>query len=675
MFDHFVEYIANAYEDEVRALSAEDMAICVAWYQSYAGDDERRERCRGLEDAMGLWVNEMQPPNHESEGSRQQPVLRRLVYILQSGRIGELERDELDFLCVIHDLMLRADRPEFFKRPLEALGPYMDALRQRRASLSVKPGLPTLAESIHVLTGEEISQARPREVRYLAGIELPCRGPVYNHRGILKVFDYVPENCTLVVEDGECYVSGFVLGKLVAGRHCEVRENVAGVAVVSRGDIRVRNIVNKAFVVSKTGQVRCRHSQDPNLVFAGEGIYVGESAILGHYVTPEMYVADEFVGGKVEISGTLHAGRFRQARAAGLSIVLRKTLSCEDYGEAIGREARRLMARSARLTRRFRNIERMANLAGQESEQHAESALMFICGGPKTKKLLDEIGQIQHRLAFLDRVLTGLQSVSFAAESNLSVINRSPEGLPGQNGNGSGGDIEDIERELDEIAAQGAIGEDLARRREEVVAMNRELGQNPSDGKVVSTVLRRLQEKEHLWTRERNELLEKLRQKEELLRRTAGGMEILESAGRQSGKLQILRQVLARIKEQPNDVLADRVQNPFVRFMLHSINSRLEHARNYKTAAREVYEQLSKVNRRLRVEYQIDMAGETEAPAQARVEGRFEAGVEIFVEGFDGESEDREGSGVLITPHREDEEIAYTRQGFDVVEEKPAQTG
>jgi len=672
MFDQFVEYIANAHADEVRALTVEDMAVCVAWFQSYANDPVKQEACAGLQEATELWVAGLAPHEHESEGSRQQPLLRALVDELQDGRLEQLKRDELDFLCIVYDLMQRADGSALFERPSTVLAPHIEVLQARRSALALAPGLPAVSKRICIVMGEHIEAARSREIRLLAGIKLPGRGPVFSYKGNLKVLDYVPENCTVVVEQGACYVSGFVMGKVVAAKHCEVRENISGVTIVTQGDIRVRNIINKAVVISKLGRVRCRSAEEPKLVFAGESIWIGESAVGGRYVSPRMEVAEEVVSGEVNVSESLTAKRFRSSRVSGLSIVLRRELSCEDYGEEIGLDGRRLMAQRAELRRRLHSLKHMIALAEEESEHHATSALMFLWGGEKTKHLLEEIQFAQRRLAFLDRIIAGLKTLREIVESNLAVSasSRLSQTEPlGEAGGESRDSIQDIERELAEIESEGEIDADLSEKREEMLAMGQDLNKSVPYPNLAAAFLGRLQQKESTWLMERDELTAAVEAKGQDLLRLAGRMELLDQAGEDASRVQLLVQLLALAKKRRADrELASRVQASIVRLMLRAVNARIERARNYKESVAEVRRELDEVNTRLYKGYQIATTDEDAPPVVPRATGCFDARVRVYAGRFPLDRPDAPPGAVLVTPNSHGRVVTYVRENQSIVE-------
>ena len=674
MFDRFVEFAAEAQPEEVRALSVEDMAVCVAWYQSYANDPAKQAVCQGLQEATERWLAEMEPLDHKSEGSRQQPLLRGLVDKLQDRPPEAFQRDELDFLCICYDLMQRADRPDFFARPLGLLGPHVDKLQGRREALRVAPGLPALAARVTFLVGKELEAAPAREVRLLAGIELPSRGPVYTHAGDVKVVDYVPENCTLVVEQGACYVGGFVLGRVLATGQCEVRENISGVAIVTQGDIRVRNIINKALVVAKLGQVRCRSVQDPNLVFAGEGIWVAESATMGCYIAPRIEVVEEVMGGELHISERLSARCFRPSLTHELSIVLRRELSCEDYGEELRLEARQLIARRARLKGRLRGLEQIVGLVEEESDHCALSALMFLCGGDRTKELLEEIQAARHRLAFLERIITGLRTLSGTAQSNLALVEGPRPGgaeellRPVSTSSSS---IQEVELELKAVESEGAVDKELARERDEMLAIGKTLTNEASNRAVTSMSLDRLQQKESTWVAERQDLVATVEAKQRGLRRLLGHMDLLEQAGAAASKVQVLQRLVALAKERPpNDPLAVRFKAGFVRVMLRTIQTRLDRARRYKHLAEDVRAELRDVQRQLRQDYQVAFEDEDAPPVLPHVVGTFDAGVRVCAGRYMLHGLDAPPGSVVVTSDSHGRTVTFVREGHRVVGEE-----
>ena len=170
-------------------------------------------------------------------------------------------------------------------------------------------------------------------------------------------------------------------GRLAATFDCEVRENISGVVVVRRGDIRTRNIIDKAYVISKQGTVHCRHSQAPDLVFAGREIRIEDAAIMGCYVSPRIQVGGEAYGGEFHASESVAAEQFRRSDTRELALVLRRDISCRDYGETPDENASNLMATAAQLRRRIRDLATQARFADRESEQCAATAVVHLVGG------------------------------------------------------------------------------------------------------------------------------------------------------------------------------------------------------------------------------------------------------------------------------------------------------
>jgi hypothetical protein len=664
MFDSFIEYVSKASPDEVRALSVEDMAICVTWFQSYAGTPVRQETCDGLQNATDLWVREWELPNHESEGSRQQPLLRVLMDEVLGGQFANLARDELDLLCVAYDLMQRAQRAGSFERPINVLRPHIDTLQRRRAGLPSAPGLPTLSERIFVTVAEHIQAARPREVRLLAGIPLPCRGPVFICKGSLKVIDFVPENCTVVVEQGACYVSGFVLGRVLATKHCEVRENISGVTIVTNGDVRVRNIINNALIVAKSGHVRCRNAHSPRLVFGGESIRIAESAVGGRYISPRIEALQEIVDGEVHVAQSLTAGRFRCSKAAPV-VVLRKELSCEDYGEEVRPEARKFFARRAEIKRRLHSLDRMVAFAEQENEHAANCALMFICGGEETKRILEELQAAQRRQAFLDRIITGLLTLRETVETAAAL-----QATPDQTDSpAAASPMEDLEQELKDLEFEGQVDVDLAEKGEEVLAFGRDLQRKAPEAGVVGSVCARLLRKEVEWVGEREQLAAFIREKDEELRRIVGSMEILERNDDIS-RTQLLGQLLTMAKQRPSgDELASRLDSSFVRMLLRAINHRIERTRRYKSAIESVREELRQINSRLRKDWQIPVRDEEGPAVLSRVIGQFDEGVRICADCVISNPSEAAPGAMIITADSRGKLVTYVRKDEGIVPE------
>ena len=226
MFERLLEY-ANALEDDGHTgLFLQDVALCGAWYESYDGNATILRPYNRLPRLIEAWTAHITAQQLNTEGRRHQWLLRDEIDALQDGRLPHMERDELDFIAAVFAIGRRVADPQVFRRVLELLHPFVEDLRTRRETLALLPGMPNVSKMNNVINSADIKRARSRQVGSVAGIAMPGRGPILGARGHVKVLDDVPDNCTLVVENGSCSVEGFVFGRVAVHHDCDVRENI-----------------------------------------------------------------------------------------------------------------------------------------------------------------------------------------------------------------------------------------------------------------------------------------------------------------------------------------------------------------------------------------------------------------------------------------------------------------
>ena len=291
MSEPLVQYALAASPEQLLALPLEDMALCQAWYNAQPAETRADPDYRELPGRIAQWTADKVHVPRATDGARQQPMLRHCMDALERRGVDALHRDELDFLFFLHALIKRAKVRSQFQRPLDRITPHIDAIGRRRETLPVEPGLKNLQQHVLVVTESTLQAARSREIRMFGGLREAFRGPVLSHTGTLKIVGDIPDGTAVVVEGGTCYVGGYVLGRLLVSEHAEVQENIAGLLISQRGNIRARGIVNRASVIAKRGRIACGAVQTPHLVYAGTQIRIRESATQGTFFAPRIRVA------------------------------------------------------------------------------------------------------------------------------------------------------------------------------------------------------------------------------------------------------------------------------------------------------------------------------------------------------------------------------------------------
>lgn len=674
MLDRLISYVAALSPEAVNSLLLQDIALALAWVESLGKTSEEQERLQAIRTQTERWWAAPQPPEIQTEGRRHQWLIRELVDALRAGRMEALQRDEIHFLCVMHRFIKQSSQGRVSERLSGLLAPYMPAVEARRPMAIAAPGLPTLSARLEVVTPEDIRAAKPREIRILAGIELPCMGPVYSRAGHLRIIGSVPENCTVVLEEGHCCVDGYVLGRVAARDHCEVRENVSGVVIVRQGNVRARNIIDNAFVVSKRGRVYCKACQGPKLVFAGSEIRMAGGAVLGSYAAPGIHIGNDALGGEYDVSGTLTASRFRHSKSRPLAIVLRSNLSCEDYGEATSPEMNRWLSKANRLRVRLQNLKHMAHLAEQDAEHCATTVLMYLLAGDNVRKQVQDLTTAQRRLAVLNRIVAGLVTLTHNAEQKLRGPSPQADAPKTSEETEPTMDFDEVEADIQAITAEDLlIDGDLAEERAGMVEMREKLAGTERDRRSTTVILARLRERLSARLREREQLGADIRQKEQHLQTSIGYADLLERSGKAT-KVQLLKGLLAKTRGPAADsTLVARTKSKFAHWALRTMGQRLKAAEKHRSAAQKVREELAEVGDALWKRFQIQL-GEEEPGAKraARVTGRFDAGVRIYTDRYVMQEAQPARGALLIAPDSGGRVVTYMRGMEGIIEAPPA---
>jgi hypothetical protein len=573
----------------------------------------------------------------------------------------------LDFLFFVHGLIQRAKVRSQFQRPLDQIGPHIEAIARKRDALEPLRGLPNLSRRILIATEATIREAPHREIRSFGGLPEAFRGPVLVHGGGIKIVGDVPDGAAVVAERGTCYVSGYVLGRLLVSEHAEVQENIAGLLIAQRGNIRARGIVNRAIVIAKLGRIACGVSQSPDLVYAGTQLRVRESAIQGTYFSPRIRVDQSIGGGRWHVTNLLRAEAIVHTDQRPVDIVLRTTIGYEDFGESLPKDAVLLLRTANRLQARILYLEQLRDRQADEAEHYASTALLYICSATGTPEDLLQVDSLKRRRAFLLRLMMGLhlltkslttilrERTSSGAEESASrqsvqrAIQRS---------------LTEVTKELGELKLEGSYPEELDREWEELVALHAQSTGAGADDALSRAILR-FHESRKSWQEEVLQLEEKVGA---LQLRVAGdeSRKALIQRTQAAGTSQPVLLQLARAARQrgPEDPVVKRMETPFVRRMLGLLKKRNEWVVRYRDEAAERETELAVAQKNLRETYHLDPTAQKPDP---RVQGVFRGKVRIHVEELALQVSAGGGSVLFTTTDEtEDESIYGIRHGVVV---------
>lgn len=664
-----LEHVNETPPQEIGDLTLEDMALSLAWWDSLDDDPAPREPFPAIPSHTGLWVEKVHPPVSNTEGRRQQPLLRMLLDDLQDTGNAALGRSELDVLHSAYELIRRSSAPRLFERISALLEPRIRILSARRSALPPAPALPVLRKRIRYLSAADLEQARPRSIRSFSGVDMPGRGPLHTVSGHVKVIDHVPEECMLVVERGSCTVGGYVLGKVAAKQSCEVRENIAGAVIVSEGQIRARKIINNAFVVSKLGAVRARSTENPTLVYAGTRIDIVEDAMMGQYASPAIAVGGEILGGDFGVSRSLTAHRFRQTGTRRLTLFLQRKVTCESYGEFIGTDASRILAKIAKLRRRRRNIRTMARIVGHECEHFASNAITFLFSGDKLGERVEDINAQQRRLGFLDRVIAGIDALSISAEEQLQLAQR----VWDESAAASESAFQDLDHEITEIESESRMDADLSEERDELRELTRKMGVQGGTNTLATSVVFRLREKKVSWLLERDAIVKRIAAQERELKQILGHVEAIEKLDPDVSRTQSLQRILSAARRNAlGNTVAQRANSRFIGMMLRSVETRTERLRNFAATLEELDNDIEAESRGLEKDYSVMAPTEPDADQDPpTVQGRFQAGITLCTEHYLLEETNLPPGSKVITQDSGSKETRYARHPDGIREESP----
>ncbi|MDZ4861642.1 MAG: hypothetical protein SGI88_21935 [Candidatus Hydrogenedentes bacterium] len=641
MLDRLVEYVLNAGKEELGQLAIQDAALAEVWQRSWIGNPVRLQECEGIAAVVDAWTVAVQPEYQQTEGRRHQWTLREAIDEVLEGRVRRLPWDHVHLLTSVYALTERAQDRAAYSRLRSLIAPYTDDLHALAESLPPAPGMPAISARLHVVTGADIESSRPREIKLFAGVPIHARGPVLIHeKGHLKVLDLVPENCTVVVEDGSVSVEGFVMGRVAASQNCEVRDNISGMVIVRQGNVRSRGVMVRAFVVSKWGSVVCRQAEAPNLLFAGADIVVEGSTTMGVFKAPRVTVHDAVHGGTFHVTKSLNASTFHHTDTRHLAIVLRQNLTCQDYNEDVGIDGLKLINKANRLKRQIETLRERIAQTHVEAEHAARGGIAFLLGGETALVVAERLQRAQHRLALLNRVTNILQSLTGMAEDRLERLSRyAGKSMPedDESVEEHTSHINEVHAEFKHLQTEGDPEHDINDEMLDLIARkDRILAPNASIPKV-SQGLEYLRDRLAAWQKEREQIHQFIAQQE-------SGIQVLQGASERAKGIQtampmgqFLRQLITLLRERgdaPNSPQMLRLQGGFLRVILRTVNNRVERAERDRRAIEVLRETFLATSDRLRKEFQIALKEDDTPGEPPTVTGVFDVGVKIYPDAY-----------------------------------------
>lgn len=637
LLKRLIEFVVSGGGGTPVKLTLQDIALCRMWYEGQTRQGVENDSTQAVWRRVTSWIEAPDIPDLNTAGRRHQNLLRMLLDRLVGGDGVEFAPDEITFLYTACDLVERSKADGAFARLKQRLDRHRPAITKRQAQATPTNDVHQLERHIQYAAESDIRRATVSAIRLLAGIELPCRGPVFRAGNNLRILGDIPDNCTVVVEnEGFCSVDGYVMGRILAKSFCEIRHNISGVAIVLHGHIRARGIINNAQVISKMGSVFCINAQGPKLVFAGRSIEVLDRTMLGKFITREMNVAEEVRGSHIEIAGAAQAKQFRHLGMSSVNIVLRRELSCEDYGEVTGDELKQLLSHAYSLRRNARNFRSMEEAAWREANHTAQSILMYIFGGGEIQKRLQGFLHAQRRHTLVSNVVDNLQNILAQAQDGLSDSITDDSELPPSVADGE--DEPEDDQEL--IGAQA----DTKKLQQSLRVRNLNRTQRTmilEEARLKLTEMLALQ----------RTTAEKMKEEEKSIQHLEQYEQVLSGSGEGATKIDVLNRLLPAMRKQPAEsTIGVRLRSNFIARALRTVERAVRHRSEFGEKAEQYLQDFRAVSERLGKDYQIRVLENPESEEEsARITGVFESGTRIYMDFYVENMADASRDAVLTT--------------------------
>lgn len=666
MLDNLRAYFARIRDEDLALLGLESVSLLAA--MQMAGQTAGRVKSAGdIGDVLARWRTLATHEQPEGDQRRFQPLLEELL--LEAGRAGlqSLSPDDAALLFSAQAILRTLPNAPYYDTVRERLAPHETALAELLAANPPHPGLPQIEERVLLMCPRDFELSATREVRKIANIPVDFRGKVLTVPSRVKVIGSIPDGALLVVEDGTCWVEGFVQGMVASREACHVQENIAGMIIAREGDISARKIIDRARVVAKWGCVHCQAAAAPALVFAGRRITITGDATRGDYRTREMAIGGRVLGCQITVTRKAEAARFVHNDRHETAIVLKHTLEAQDYGEELDIAVRRLWARAARLKQRLRSADELARYLATEVDQEAHTVLLYLSGGDDALERVEHLERQQRRVIALNRVILGLHQLSNEVEDNTYAApwDRSSDQLNDSVDDNLAAIIEEIYA-LEPV--EPGVPFPLEREVKQIEQFRTDMQQLRSNRLFVVSLVTEWRRRLRHWLSERDQLLGLIQQTR---RELGSAIRLLGShaeGGPAQNNLQRLREVLTdEVLIEGDRAIKMRVNGPFVRLMRRTVNLKLERLRDLRIERRSLQDELDKVHDELRTRVHLGAVQTEDGPPPAAT-GRFDAGVRLCTDPLALDAEGADETVVVKVRSAREEVTTFQRTDTGIVE-------
>lgn len=644
MYGALIEYVKSVKLEDIHMIDLEEIALLEALRASYPPNSPEAMEFAFVPGLLQRWLRLDFEALTPAFYMRMQPLLRSVLTALISDGAESLPPSHVQYLIAVSTILERVRGTEKNNRLLKLFREHNETLQDILSGNEVG-GLPDLHSSLRLTNANEILNSPRRKTTTFGGIDLPLTGPMMSHTGDIKVLDSVPDDTMLTVEGGSCYVSGFVMGHVSTTDRCEVRENISGTVIAGKGSIKARNVLNKAYVISKWSDVIIENAEDPDLIFAGGTLHIHGNAISGNYVAPIIKVEGSVAGGELSFSESCIAAKFLSPPNRKLILEFQNKISCDVYGGLVDPAAGRALASINRTKNRHEHITKMVKALHTECEHFASNGIMYLLGGDIFQAQIEEIARKQRRIAFLERIINGIDGL--ARTARMRLIQQQQRTRGGTENTGGKEGLEEVNDDLAQMKANADLDSDLATEGHELSQLTSSItGRDPIESSAIVT----LDRKKLKWIAERIVVSRDVTALEKLIERSLAHDDLNNPTADAMSKVQLFTHLMRRTKERSStDPILRRSRSNFVQIVAWSIEQRKHRMMTYGRQLKRLSEEHAQLCENLKSTYNLEPPTEQDDESSPFAAGIFDRNVLLCTDKYLTDSPQTEHDGLHFT--------------------------
>ena len=425
-----LEKINRIAPGELCALSVEDVGILIAFVAGREAAGALSSAERRLHDRIRKAVEQWRrcppnPPGVPGRENRSQYALRAAIDKVLGEDFDSLTADETALLRATHaGVTQRKKKDKQSKRLAHILTKVVAALDARGAMVQEAPLFSTYEAAATEATRSsgrtnridpdaEFRNKVPSPVSLLDGIVTQVNARVFEYKGETIVEGNLPNDVLLRVMGGGLTVNGLATGHAVVDGDIHVAGNAQGGTLISRhGDIRVDRALLGVSLIAKRGDVHCAYAESPRTLFAWDALTIEGALVGGRAYASALAVKDEISGAEVHCCGAVHAGAMRASSLGTNVIVLRRQLTCDDYGRPTDEDTQNRRRRLTQLELEISATTIMYRFTRMLIQGCYRTALFYLLGGANNAQKLLELQGLQAKSLHLRQLLVLIEGIA-----------------------------------------------------------------------------------------------------------------------------------------------------------------------------------------------------------------------------------------------------------------------